>query len=160
MAEQESKQELKYFVRISNTDLEGKKPIHNALTKIKGIGITFSNVICNISGIDRTKKAGYLKDDEVAKLEDMIKDPSKFNIPAWLFNRKRDPEDNNDKHLVGPILTFTQENDIKMMRKMKSYRGMRHSFGLTVRGQKTRSNFRRNKGKVLGVKRKDARSKK
>ena len=41
------------------------------------------------------------------------------------------------------------------MKKVKSYKGVRHSAGLTVRGQKTKSNFRRNKGKLsLGVKKK------
>ncbi len=44
-----------------------------------------------------------------------------------------------------------------MMKKIKSYKGVRHMFGLTVRGQRTRSNFRKNKGKVrLGVTRKKA----
>ena len=41
----------------------------------------------------------------------------------------------------------------KFMKKIKSYRGIRHMFGLPVRGQRTRSNFRPNKGKVQGVKR-------
>jgi small subunit ribosomal protein S13 len=40
------------------------------------------------------------------------------------------------------------------MKKMKSYRGVRHIFNLPVRGQRTKSNFRKNKGKVTGVKRK------
>lgn len=154
MAEQESKQELEYFVRIANTDLDGTKPIHNALIKIKGINFMFSNAILNVSGVQRTKKAGYLTDNEVVKIDDILKDPSKFKIPQWMFNRKRDPEDNADRHLVGSNLTFTQENDIKMMKKIRSYKGVRHSFGLPVRGQRTKANFRRNKGNVLGVKKK------
>ena len=154
MAE-EQKQELKYFVRISNTDLDGNKPIQHALTKIKGVSFMFSNAVLGVSGIDKTKKTGYLSDDEAAKIDDIIKDPSKFKIPSWLFNRKRDPEDNTDKHLVGSTLTFMQDNDIKMMKKMRSYKGIRHSLGLPVRGQRTRSNFRKNKGKVMGVKKKE-----
>ena len=155
MAEQESKQELKYFVRIANTDLDGTKPIHHAMIKIKGINFMFSNAILNVSGIQRTKKAGYLTEDETAKIDDIIKDPSKFKIPQWIFNRKRDPEDNVDKHLVSSNLTFTQENDIKMMKKIRSYKGVRHSIGLPVRAQRTKANFRRNKGNVLGVKKKE-----
>ena len=89
------------------------------------------------------------------QLDEIIKEPAKFGIPSWLFNRKKDPEDNTDKHLVGSTLTFVQDNDIKMMKKMKSYKGIRHSLGLPVRGQRTRSNFRRNKGKVMGVKKKE-----
>ena len=147
-------QELKYFVRIANTDLDGNKPLHHSLTKIKGISFMFSNAICNAAGIQKTKKTGQLTDDEANKIDGIIKEPLKFKIPPWLFNRKRDPEDNADKHLTGTNLAFTQDNDIKMMKKIKSYRGIRHSLGLPVRGQRTKSNFRKNKGKVLGVKRK------
>lgn len=152
---EEQKQELKYFVRIANTDLEGDKKIHNALAKIKGISCMFSNAVLNAARIEKTKKAGYLSDDEVNKIDEIIKYPSKFAIPSWMFNRKKDPEDNMDKHLVGSTLAFMQDNDIKMMKKIKSYRGIRHSLGLPVRGQRTKSNFRKNKGKVMGVKKKE-----
>ena len=155
MTQEQPKQELKYFVRIANTDLDGNRTIGQALTKIKGIGFMFSNAICRAASIDITKKTGYLNDSEVSKIDDIIKEPSKFKIPSWLFNRKKDPEDNADKHIIGSNLTFTQDNDIKMMKKIKSYKGIRHMLGLPVRGQRTRSNFRRNKGKVMGVKRKD-----
>ncbi len=153
---EEPKQELKYFVRVANTDLDGNKPLQHALTKIKGISFMFSNIICNVAGIEKTKKTGYLADSEVAMIDSVLKDPSKFKVPAWLFNRKKDPEDGSDKHLVGSTLAFMQDNDIKMMKKIKSYKGIRHSFGLPVRGQRTRSNFRKNKGKVMGVKKKDS----
>ena len=152
---EEPKQELKYFVRISNTDLDGNKLVYNSLTRIKGISYMFSNAILNTAGIDKIKKTGALTDNEVAKIDEIIKDPAKFKLPSWLFNRKKDPEDGSDKHLIGSVLSFTQDNDIKMMKKIKSYKGIRHSLGLPVRGQRTRSNFRRNKGKVMGVKRKE-----
>ena len=152
---EEQKQELKYFVRIANTDLDGNKQISNALIKIKGLSFMLSNAICNAAGIDKAKKAGYLNDDEIARIDDILKEPLKFKLPPWLFNRRKDPEDSADKHLTGSSLSFTQDNDIKMMKKIKSYKGIRHMLGLPVRGQRTRSNFRKNKGKVLGVKRKE-----
>ena len=148
-------QELKYFVRIANTDLDGNKSIQNALTKIKGLSFMFSNAILNVARIEKTKKAGYLSDEQVSKIDDILKEPSKFGIPAWMFNRKKDPEDGMDKHLVGTSLAFIHDNDIKMMKKVKSYKGIRHMLGLPVRGQRTRSNFRKNKGKVMGVKKKE-----
>ena len=154
MAEQ-PKQELKYFVRIANTDLDGNKKIGNALTKIKGISFMFSHAVLNVVGLNKSAQAGYLSEAQAAKIDEVIKDPSKFNIPNWLFNRKKDPEDGTDKHFVGPTLTFIQDNDVKMMKKVKSYKGVRHIQGLPVRGQRTKSNFRKNKGKVLGVKKKD-----
>lgn len=148
-----AEQEFKHLVRIANTDLDGNKPIYKALTKINGIGFMFSNMLCSLTNIDKNIKAGYLTDEQAKKLDDAIKTPEKFNVPSWMFNRRKDIEDGKDKHLVTGDLKFAQETDVKMMKKIKSYKGMRHAFGLPVRGQKTRSNFRKNKGKVsLGVK--------
>ncbi len=151
----EEKEELKYFVRIAQTDLEGSKPIKHSLLKIKGIGFMLANAVCDVSGMDKKKKTGYLTDEEVKKIDEVLNDPLKFNIPSWLLNRRRDIETGEDKHLLTANLTFAQENDVKMMKKTKSYRGLRHAFGLPVRGQRTKSNFRRDKGKgSLGVKKK------
>ena len=152
----EEKKELKYFVRIANTDLAGSKPIGQSMLKIKGVGFMMANAVCNIAGIDKQKKTGYLEDGEVKKIDDVLKDPLKHNLPAWMLNRRRDVETGEDMHLITTNLIFMQDNDIKMMKKIRSYRGMRHAFGLPVRGQRTKSNFRRNKGKgSLGVKKKD-----
>ncbi len=150
-------QEIKHLVRIANTDLEGQKHISLALTKIKGIGHVLSNILCNISNIEKSKKAGLLSDDEVSKLDSVIKNISKNGVPSWALNRRKDYETNEDIHLIGPDLKFTQENDIKRLKKIKSYKGMRHANRLPTRGQKTKSNFRKNRGKgSLGVKRKKA----
>ena len=148
-------QEFKHIVRIANTDVDGNKPIGHALTSIKGISFMFSNLVCRLAHVDKSKKSGTISDDELKRLDDIIKDPQKFGAPEWFFNRRKDPEDNISRHLISVNLTFTQSNDIKLMRKIKSYKGVRHSLGLPVRGQRTRSNFRKNKGKVhLGVQRK------
>jgi small subunit ribosomal protein S13 len=149
---EQPKQELKYFVRIANTDLDGNKSISMALIKIKGIGLMFSHAILNAARINKSTKAGYLNDNQVERIDEILKDPAKFGIPGWMLNRRRDPEDNANKHLIGSNLTFIQDNDVKMMKKIKSYRGIRHATGQPVRGQRTRSNFRSNKGKVMGVK--------
>lgn len=147
--------EIKYFVRIANTDLDGKKPIGHALTKIKGIGFMFSNMVCSLADIDKRKIAGIMSDNEVKRIDDIIKDPVKAGAPVWILNRRSDPIEGTNAHLITSNLTFTQDNDVKLMKKIKTYKGIRHSLGLPVRGQKTRSNSRKNKGKVLGVKRKE-----
>jgi len=59
-------------------------------------------------------------------------------------------------HLVTSELDFAKSNDIRLLKKIKAYRGVRHMYGLPVRGQRTRSNFRRNKGKPMGVMRNKA----
>lgn len=150
-----AQQEIKHLVRVAKTDLKGEKAIAYALTKIKGVGYSFANLACNLAHVDKTKKAGLLTDEEVSKLTSVIENPIQHNVPSWMFNRQRDFDTNTDKHLLTNDLDYTKENDIKRMKKLKSYKGNRHSRGLPVRGQKTRSNFRRNKGKVtLGVQRK------
>ena len=150
----EEKKDFKHLVRIANTDLDGNKIIGYALRNIKGIGFQFASMVCSLAGINKVKKVGNLSDDEIKKLDEIITDPGKAGAPIWMFNRRKDYEDNSDKHLLSVDLTFTKDNDLKRLKKIKCYRGMRHAFGLPVRGQRTKSNFRKSKGKVTGVKRK------
>lgn len=146
-------QKIKHIIRVANTDLIGRKAIAVAMKKIKGIDVMFSNMACKIANIDVNKKAGLLNTNEVAKLNDIISNPGKYNVPAWMMNRRKDYETGNDKHIITGDLQFTKEQDIRRLKKIKSYRGIRHSLGLPLRGQRTKSNFRRNKGKAVGVKR-------
>ena len=149
-----AEEEFKHIVRISNTDLDGNKNIAYAMRKIKGVGFQFANMVCTLAGVDKAKKTGYLSDEEIKKLDEIIKDPLKTGGTVWMLNRRRNYEDDSDKHIVLGDPDFTKDNDIKRMKMIKSYRGMRHAFGLPVRGQRTKSNFRKNKGKVTGVQRK------
>ena len=135
------------FLRISNTDIKGNKQIRIALTAIKGVGRVLANAACQVTKINKTKKAGDLSDKEITQLEEFVNNPKKFNIPSWLMNRRNDPETGEDKHLIMSDLRFSKEQDIKKLQKMKTYRGLRHAQGLTVRGQRTQGNFRKNKGK-------------
>jgi len=143
-------QKLKQLVRISNTDINGNKNIYIALRKIKGISFSFSNAMLNELNINKNKKAGLLSLEEIQKIEGMIKNPS--SLPKWLFNRRSDPETGENNHIVGPTLKLKNESDIKSLKKIKSYRGIRHSMGQPSRGQRTRSHFR--KGTSLGVNKK------
>ncbi len=151
MAEQT---EYKHIVRIANTDLDGNKPIANALTKIKGVGNHFANSICNVADIPHNSKTGNLTSEQISKLTDVLANPKKYDFPIWMLNRRKDPETGDNKHLLLADLTFIQDNDIKFLKKIRSYRGMRHALGQPTRGQRTKSNFRKNKGKVTGVQRK------
>ncbi len=146
--------EFKHIVRVANTDLDGRKAILFALRKIKGVNIMFANMALNSIGIDKTKTTGDMLDAEIKQLNDFILNPVKHGAPTWMLNRRKDFETGEDTHLLMADLDFTKENDIKRMKKVKSYKGLRHQWGLPVRGQRTKSNFRRNKGKGLGVKRK------
>ena len=149
--------DFRHLVRVMNTDLDGRKQVLYALTK--GIRYMLANAVCRKANVPLDKKAGYLNDDEVKALDQVLSDFRKAGIPDWMLNRRKDYESGLDKHLFSGILDFTREMDIKRMKKTKSYKGLRHQWGLPVRGQRTKSNFRRNKGKgSLGVVKKKAKS--
>lgn len=148
-------EQIRHLVRIANTDLDGLKPVHQSLLKIKGVGVSFSNLVVSLAHIDKNVKMGSLNEEEIVLLDKIIRAPLQNGAPSWMVNRRRDIETNEDKHLIVADLEYAKENDIKRLRKIKTYRGDRHSKGLPTRGQRTRSNFRKNKGKVtLGVQRK------
>lgn len=150
----EEKTEVKYIVRIANADLDGHIPVGHALTKIKGIGRSFANLVCILAAVEKGKKTGLLSEDELRRISNVLNNPVEYGVPVWMLNHRKDVYTGMHSHLVGADLRFAQDNDIKKMRRIKCYRGVRHSLGLPVRGQRTRSKFRKNKGKgSLGVKR-------
>ena len=140
---------FRYIVRISNADIDGKKQIVDGMRKIKGVSFMLANAVCASTKVQKTKRFGDITDEEIQKLEEGVKNASK--LPSWLLNRRKDKETEEPRHLVTTDLKFANESDLRLMKKIRSYRGVRHMTGSPVRGQKTRSNFRRNKGKVMGV---------
>lgn len=143
-------QKIQYYVRIANTDLQGKKALIYALSNIKGIGYPFANAICNILSLDKNQKMGLLGEKDIKKIEDTIKEKEKF--PIWMLNRRKDIETGKNEHVITSSLKFTQEVDIKRKKKTRSYQGIRHANNLPVRGQRTRVHFR--KGSAIGVQKK------
>lgn len=139
------------IIRILQTDIPGEMQIYPGLTKIKGISWTFSNAICNKLGIDKKIKIQDLSKEEIKKIGDFSKE---VVLPEFLLNRRKDFDSGENSHLIGSDLDLKKEFDIKRLKKIKSYRGYRHLSGLPVRGQRTRSHFRRNKAKGAGIKKK------
>ena len=119
------------------------------LTDIPGVDIRLAHAILHVANMDQTSRVGFLSERDVKKLEDIITDPSNNGIPKWLLNRQKDPQTGEDLHLLGARLKLMTKTDIDLMKKLKIYKGIRHSFGLKVRGQRTRTTGR--KGRVVGV---------
>ncbi len=141
------------LVRVVGKDIRGDIKLVSALTKIKGISWAFSNAVCKILKLDKNKRIQDFDKKELSKVEEFIKNP---DVPGFLKNRQKDFDDGKDKHISGTDLKLRTEFDVKRMRKIRSYRGSRHAANLPVRGQRTRSNFRRNrKPSVAASKRKD-----
>ncbi len=146
------------IVRIGEVDIEGDKKIRIALLKVKGVGKSLSKAFATAAGLDPEALIGSLSDEQIKKLEDVIRNPGNYGIPSHMFNRKFDPQTGEHKHLIGSELKLAVKFNIDSMRKIRSYKGVRHELGLPVRGQRTRSSFR--KGVIVGViKKKAARSK-
>src|SRR3989344_3873468 len=142
-------QKIKAIVRVANTDIDGNKSVYMALRKIRGISFMFSNAICNHLDIEKNKKIGAMNEKDIKDIESVIENPK---FPEWMLNRRKDYETGENRHVTGSKLRLTHDFDLKRLRKIKSYRGLRLAHGLTVRGQKTRSHFR--KGRSVGVQKK------
>jgi small subunit ribosomal protein S13 len=111
------------MARISGVDLPRDKRIEIALTYIFGIGKPRSNEILEKAGIDRDTRVKDLTESEVSELRSVI-----------------------DSYKVEGDLRRDVALNIKRLREINSYRGIRHRKGLPVRGQSTKNNARTRKG--------------
>ena len=119
------------------------------LTQIRGVGYMFANTILNVLKINPNQRIGHLSPEQVNSIESIIKNPSASNFPSWFLNRRKDVETGEDKHLLTSDIAFTVRNDVEREKTSGSWRGIRHMFGLKVRGQRTRCTGR--KGGAVGV---------
>jgi len=119
------------------------------LTQIRGVGYMFANTILNFLKINPNERIGYLSSEQIKSIENVIKNPLTSNFPSWFLNRRKDVETGEDKHLITSDIAFTVRNDIEREKTVGSWRGIRHMFGLKVRGQRTRCTGR--KGGAVGV---------
>jgi len=142
--------DFQYIVRIANTDIDGNKKLIHGLTSIKGVGRKMSTFLINKTGLDRKTKMGYLTEKQIEIISQAINDIQK-DAPSWMLNHRKEYETGEDVHLIGPQIELRLRDEINIMKKIRSYKGIRHERGLTVRGQRTRANSR--KGLTLGVSR-------
>lgn len=116
---------LKYMQRLMGVMLPDNKRIDYALTLIYGIGWTRSEQILKSSGVKPETRVKDVTEDQLKSLTQFIE--TSFKVEG---------------DLRGDI-----SQNIKKLREIKSYRGMRHAAGLPSRGQRTRSNARTKRGK-------------
>ena len=93
-AAQRAKKEETSIVRIAGRDINGSYTIAHALLRIKGINQNLAQVMALVAerkfGISGKTAIGSLPDDKLAEVEQVIKDPLKFGIPAYMLNRRKD----------------------------------------------------------------------
>jgi len=138
---------LPFFISLILHTFFGKHTIQvmYSLTKIKGIGRRFANIICKKAEIDMGKRAGELSAAELESLMVIVSNPRQFRVPDWFLNRKKDVKDGKYSQLTSNQLDTKLRDDIERLKKMRNHRGLRHYWGIKVRGQHTKTTGRRGK---------------
>ncbi len=145
-----SSQEFRHIVRIAGKDVPGAKKTIIGVGQVKGIGFNFARALLQVLKINPDSNVGFLTESQVEQIENAMRNPSSVNIPSWFLNRRKDMDTGNDFHLITSDVDFNIRNDIEREKGMNSWRGFRHTYGLKVRGQSTRTTGR--KGGAVGVK--------
>jgi small subunit ribosomal protein S13 len=141
--------EFRHLVRIRGKDLDGRKKLVAALSDVRGVGINFAQIVVNSLNLDPKTRLGTLSEAQLRELEGVLLDSSSLKVPQWATNRRRDPETGETKQVIGTDLDLAVKTDMDRERNVQSWRGVRHSLGLKVRGQRTRTTGR--KGRTVGV---------
>jgi len=141
-------EEFRHILRIIDANVDGTLKAPYALKKIKGISLSLANAILKKAGINPDTRVGFLTETDIERIEEIIKEPTKYGIPNWLLNRRKDLETGKDRHLISADLVLRTKMDIDQMKGIKSWRGYRHAYGLKVRGQRTKTNTRTVRGNV------------
>ena len=117
------------MARISGVTIPDAKQIHVALTYVYGVGPKTAAGILAKAKVEPTVRVKNLTDTEVARIQDVI----------------------NDNHTVEGELQRIVTGNIKRLKDINSYRGIRHKQNLPSRGQRTRTNGRTRRGRRVAV---------
>ena len=117
------------MARIAGVNIPQNKLVHVGLTYIYGIGNKFSQQICTVLEIPKSKRVNELTDEQILKIREYI--DKNFTVEGDL----------------------RRENSLSIKRliDLATYRGSRHRKKLPVRGQRTRCNARTRKGKAIAI---------
>jgi len=137
----EDDEDLRYFVRIGQTDLDGTKSVERSLIEMNGIGRRTARIIAHEADVDRTATFGRLEDDEIDAVVETVENYAE-TVPDWLNNRQKAFYSGETTHQVGNDLNMARRHDINRLKMIEAYRGVRHKRGQKVRGQRTKSTGR------------------
>ena len=151
------------LLRILGTSVEGHRTLAFGLSQIRGVGRRLARAIIEIARkedptLDPRMRIGMISEAQQEKLVEIIREPVKFGIPVWMVNRQKDLRTGENRHISGTDLEFLTMNDVNRMKRTRSWKGIRHMYGLKVRGQHTRTTGRH--GLVIGFYRKQQQEKK
>eukprot|EP01065_Artemidia_motanka_P018179 TRINITY_DN214_c0_g1_i1.p2 TRINITY_DN214_c0_g1~~TRINITY_DN214_c0_g1_i1.p2 ORF type:complete len:177 (+),score=70.47 TRINITY_DN214_c0_g1_i1:69-533(+) len=145
-------EEFQHILRVMNTNIDGKHKVPFAIRSVKGVGRRLAILACKKAGIDEHRRAGTLSADEIERIVQVITKPQDYKIPTWFLNRINDPKDGLTGHMLSNGVDNKLREDLDRLKKMRNHRGLRHAWGLRVRGQHTKTTGRR--GRTVGVSKK------
>lgn len=117
------------MARVAGTNIPNEKRVEIALTYIKGVGLNRSHELLKATGIDPDLRVKDLTEGDLAKIREQI----------------------DKNYQVEADLARQVQLNIKRLKEIKAYRGLRHSAGLPSRGQRTKTNARTKRGKRVTV---------
>nr|CAD7458002.1 unnamed protein product [Timema tahoe] len=145
-------EKFQHILRVMGTNIDGKRKVMFAMTAIKGVGRRYANIVLKKADIDLDKRAGECTEEEVEKIITIMSNPRQYKIPDWFLNRQKDIVDGKYSQLTSSYLDSKLREDLERLKKIRAHRGMRHYWGLRVRGQHTKTTGRR--GRTVGVSKK------
>jgi len=145
-------EKFQHILRVMNTNIDGRIKVPFALTSIKGVGRRFAYVCLRKADVDATKRAGELTEEEVDRVISIVSNPRQYKIPDWFLNRQKDIKDGKYSQVTSNGLDNKLREDFERLKKIRAHRGLRHYWGLRVRGQHTKTTGRR--GRTVGVSKK------
>jgi len=117
------------MARISGVTIPSEKQVWVALTYVYGVGPKSSEDILAVAKVERTVRVKDLTDEEISRIQEVI----------------------NDKYTVEGELQRIVAGNIKRLKDINAYRGLRHKNNLPSRGQRTKTNARTRRGKKTTV---------
>ncbi|XP_062515713.1 small ribosomal subunit protein uS13 [Corticium candelabrum] len=142
-------EKFQHILRVMNTNIDGNQKVMFGFTAIKGVGRRYANMICKKADVDMTKRAGELSEDEVDRVMTIMQNPLQYKVPKWFLNRQKDIKDGKYSQVLSNYLDNKLREDLERLKKIRAHRGLRHYWGVRVRGQHTKTTGR--KGRTVGV---------
>ena len=90
-----------------------------------------------------------MTNDELERVVTIMQNPRQYKIPDWFLNRQKDIKDGKYSQVVANALDNKLREDLERLKKIRAHRGLRHYWGVRVRGQHTKTTGRR--GRTVGV---------
>ena len=69
----------------------------------------------------------------------IMQNPAQFKIPSWFLNRQKDIVDGKNSQILSNAVDSKLRDDLERLKKIRAHRGLRHVWGIRVRGQHTKT---------------------